>query len=96
MAERQCAPAQGLELLVPRYFFHVSDGDDCPDLQGTILEDDAAARTEAVRFTGQLLSDAPDKFWSEQVWKLRVTDDTDLTLFELMFTASCSAAMRMP
>ena len=60
-----------------------------------MLEDDAAARTEAVRFSGQLLSETPDRFWSGEEWKMRVTDDRDLTLFELMFTASCSAAMRM-
>ena len=96
MAERQRAPAPRLELHLPRYFFHVADGDDYPDLQGTELENDAAARTEAVRFSGHLLSSTPDKFWSGQEWKMRVTDDNDLTLFELMFTASCSAAMRMP
>jgi hypothetical protein len=49
-----------------------------------------------VRFSGHLLSSTPDKFWSGQEWKMRVTDDNDLTLFELMFTASCSAAMPMP
>ncbi len=81
---------------MPRYFFHVKDGDDYPDLQGTELENDAAARTEAVRFSGQLLSYSPEKFWSGQEWSMRVTDDKDLTLFELMFTATCSAAMRMP
>ena len=85
-----------MELHVPRYFFHVADGDNYTDLQGTVLENDAAARREAVRFSGQLLSSKPDQSWSGQEWKIRVTDDTDLTLFELMFTASCSAAMRMP
>ena len=79
---------------MPRYFFHVADGDSFPDLQGTVLENDDAARTEAVRFSGQLLRDAADKFWSGEEWKMRVTDDNDLTLFELMFTASYSAAMR--
>lgn len=81
---------------MPRYFFHVADGDDFPDLQGTVLENDAAARMEAVRFSGHLLSDNPERFWSGQEWKMRVTDDSDLTLFELMFAVTCSAAMRMP
>jgi hypothetical protein len=81
---------------VPRYFFHVADGENYPDLQGTVLHNDAEARTEAVRFSGQLLSDKPEKFWSGEEWKMRVTDHNDLTLFELMFTASCSAAMPMP
>lgn len=81
---------------MPRYFFHLTDGEDYPDLHGTMLEDHAAARIEAVRFSGQLLSERPDKFWSGEEWKMRVTDDKDLTLFELIFIATCSAAMQMP
>lgn len=54
MAERQRAPAFRLEMHVPRYFFHVADGENYPDLQGTVLHNDAEARTEAVRFSGQL------------------------------------------
>lgn len=80
---------------MPRYFFHVKDGEEFPDLQGTVLEDHRAARTEAVRFSGDLLRASPEKFWSGQEWTMRVTDDQDLTLFELMFTASCSASMSM-
>lgn len=81
---------------MPRYFFHVADGDKFLDLHGTVLDNDTTARAQAVRFFGQLLSDKPDKFWSGQEWQMRVADESHLTLFELMFSASCSAAMRMP
>jgi hypothetical protein len=79
---------------MPRYFFHVHDGENFTDLQGTVLDDDNAARIEAVRFSGDLLRSGAEKFWNGQEWLMRVTDETDLTLFELMFTASCSPAMR--
>jgi hypothetical protein len=78
---------------MPRYFFHVHDGDDFPDLQGTVLDDIDAARVEAVRFSGDLLRHGAEKFWSGEEWSMRVSDDKDLTLFELLFTATCSPAM---
>jgi len=77
---------------MPRYFFHVHDGDNFPDLRGTQLPDVEAARKEAVRFAGALLSDHPDKFWSSGEWHMRVTNQDDLTLFELTFLATASAA----
>ena len=76
---------------MPRYFFHVQDGSDFPDLQGTVLDDLPAARVEAVRFAGSLLS-GTETFWQSSEWTLRVTDDQDLTLFDLRFFASDSAA----
>lgn len=77
---------------MPRYHFHVSDGRDYPDLQGTILANLAEARVEAVRFSGHLLGDEAEKFWEGEEWTMRVTDEKDLTLFTLMFVATESAA----
>jgi len=68
-----------------RYFFHVRDGEDFRDLQGTELADITAARREALRFAGALLSDNSEKFWSTGEWTMRVADAADLTLFELAF-----------
>lgn len=70
---------------MPRFYFHVSDSRDYPDLQGTELPDLESAQREAVRFSGQLLAKAADTFWNSQEWHMRVTDDADLTLFTLMF-----------
>jgi hypothetical protein len=78
---------------MPRYFFHVRDGTNFPDLQGTVLKDDHAAQVEAVRFSGDLLRSGAEKFWSGPEWSMRVADENDLTLFELMFTATCAPAM---
>ena len=77
---------------MPRYHFHVSDGQDFPDLQGSVFADLASARVEAVRFSGELLKDAASHFWSGEEWSMRVTDDSDMTLFTLMFIATNAAA----
>lgn len=70
---------------MPRFYFHVTDSRDYPDLQGTVLPDVESAQREAVRFSGQLLEKAADTFWHGEEWHMRVTDEADLTLFTLMF-----------
>jgi hypothetical protein len=72
---------------VPRFFFHVSDGRDYPDLQGTVLASLSDVRVEAVRFAADLLKDNARRFWEGEEWSMRVADDQDLTLFTLMFVA---------
>lgn len=76
---------------MPRYFFHVEDGQSYADLQGTELEDLAAARRESVRFAGALLADQPDEFWGAGEWTMRVTDEAGKTLFTLAFHATAPA-----
>lgn len=78
---------------MPRYHFHVSDGDDVPDAQGTDLPDLAAVRVEALRYAGALLADAPEIFWSGEEWSMTVTDADQLTLFVLQFTATQAPAV---
>ncbi len=79
---------------MPRYFFHVADGRDYTDLQGTQLAGLPEARTEALRFAGALLGELGEEFWSGAEWSMRVADASDLTLFTLMFLASDSAATK--
>jgi len=79
---------------MPRYYFHVMDGQEFVDLQGTQLRDLAAARKEALRFASGLLADAKPNFWSGEEWTMRVTDSDDLTLFTLMFVATNAAAVK--
>jgi hypothetical protein len=73
---------------MPRYHFHVADGRDYPDLQGTVLSDLAEVRIEAVRFAGQLLNDEAAQFWEGEDWSMRVTDNAGDTLFTLTFSAT--------
>jgi hypothetical protein len=48
---------------LPRYYFHVHDGEESPDLVGTELADDAAARSEAIVTAGSVLKDLGSDFW---------------------------------
>lgn len=72
---------------MPRYFFHVVDGRDYPDLQGTLLDNLQAARLEAVRFAGDLLSHNVESFWTGGEWTIQVADGTGKTLLTLKFLA---------
>ena len=77
---------------MPRYFFNVKDGTNRPDLDGVVLEDLTAARGEAVRFSAALLADHYEKFWDMGEWSMRVSDEDNLTLFQLTFFATESPA----
>ena len=85
--ERHSAPALWPERALPRYFFNVRDGEAYPDLQGTELADLNAARDEAIRFSGALLKEGPEKFWGPKGWEMEVCDDFGLRLFVLRFSA---------
>jgi hypothetical protein len=78
---------------MPRYHFHVKDGQDYQDLQGTVLDDLAAARREALRFTGALLGDAVNQFWDGVDWRMTVTDEANETLFVLTFGATVAPSV---
>lgn len=72
---------------MPRFHFHVQDGQYFPDIDGTDLEDVSAARREAVRLAGRLLDDNPGHFWDSGEWRMLVSDEAGVTLFVLTFSA---------
>lgn len=78
---------------MPRYFFHVHDGVDFEDLQGSELPGIDAARKEAVRFSAALLADHSTAFWNTGTWEMRVTDETRRVLFLLKFQATDAPAL---
>lgn len=77
---------------MPRYFFHVHDGERLPDYVGSELPNLEAAKKMAVQLSGKLLSERPDVFWNGEEWSLDCCDPTDLVLFTLQFVASMSPA----
>ena len=79
---------------MPKYFFHIHDGQTFPDEEGTELADLAAARLEAVQLTGQMLKDDSQAFWNGEDWRVQVTDEAGMTLFTLHFMAVEAAAIR--
>ncbi len=80
---------------MPRYYFHVQDGIDLPDLTGHECRDLAAAQRMAVRLAGDLIRELGTDLWIDGHWEMNVTDDNQLTLFCLMFTAVNSPAMAL-
>lgn len=71
---------------MPRYFFHLQDGKDIPDSEGTELADPKAARIEAIRAGGAMLRDLAS-YWDGTEWRMDVTDEAGTTLFKLRFSA---------
>ena len=69
------------------YHFNVHDGADHPDTLGTECPDLAAARVEAVRRIGRMLTEEAARFWAGDEWTMDVTDPSGLTLFSLTFMA---------
>ena len=41
---------------MPRYFFHIIDGNEYPDTEGTVLANPDAARAEAIVVSGEMAS----------------------------------------
>lgn len=76
---------------MPRYFFHVQDGDFSPDELGTELPDIYRAQASAVKLCGELVAELGAKFWDHGVWKLEVCNDRSVLLFTLTLTASDAA-----
>jgi hypothetical protein len=59
---------------VPRYFFHLNDGDDHPDVEGTEFDGPTEARAQAVVALGEMLRDIDGKFWDGEEWRMTVVD----------------------
>jgi hypothetical protein len=55
------------------YFFHILNGRAIIDEEGLELVDMDQVRTEAIRATGQMLSDGQHR-WKGQAWQMIVTD----------------------
>ncbi|MBP0492053.1 DUF6894 family protein [Pararoseomonas indoligenes] len=79
---------------MPRYFFHVRDGQSLPDRTGKELPNISAAKQQAVHLAGGLLKADNGAFWSGEEWQMEVVDEAGLVLFTLDFLATESPAVR--
>lgn len=77
---------------MPRYFFHVAE-DGVLDELGEELDNLAAAKCHAVKYAGNLICDSAGEFWDRGDWKMTVTSESGLTLFELHFVGIEAAAI---
>jgi len=67
-----------------RYYFHTSDGEYDVDDIGVELADDRAARREAIRYGGDILSNEPDLLSNAHGLRIDVTDDRDAHCFAIV------------
>jgi len=72
---------------MPRYFFHVIDGHDIIDNEGSEMSSLKEARTEAIRLAGAILRDEGDTFWDGTEWHMNVTDAAGQSVLKLRFSA---------
>ena len=77
-----------------RYFFHVSDGTELPDVDGKLLPDLRAARRHAAALLGRLMSEAPDDIWEGVDWQVVVKDQRGLHLLSIHIVTVQSAIGR--
>ena len=77
---------------MPRFHFHLKDGEDSPDPKGIDLDSIGEARREALAFAGELLSEMKLDGPFARRWEMQVTDDRGLTLFLLDFSITESPA----
>jgi hypothetical protein len=70
-----------------RYFFNVHDGKDITDDEGIELPDLDAARTEAIRTSGEMIREVGPDVWCGQDWRMTVTDDAGREVLVLSFSA---------
>lgn len=68
-----------------RYFFHVRDGQDFPDEEGTELSDDEAAKSEAIAASAEMMGDIGRRFWEGGAWEMQVVDETGREVLTLHF-----------
>src|SRR5918993_3899589 len=81
-----CSRLLAKERLMPRYFFHVIDGRDIIDHDGTEFPNLRTARAEAIRLAGAILRDEGDAFWKGEEWQLNVTDLSGQSVLKLRFS----------
>lgn len=76
-----------------RFFFNLSDGSVERDDVGMELTNIAAARVEAVRYTGEVLRGRPDMVSASREVRVEVTNERGLLLFTVIVIGINAPAM---
>ena len=79
---------------MPRYYFHIDNGQSFPDEDGTELANLTVAKCEAIKMAGAMICDAAGKFWDSAEWTMTATDERRLTLFTLQIVGTESPAVK--
>lgn len=70
---------------MPRFYFHVHDGQSLLDTEGSPMLDARAARIAALRFAGEILKDDACRISSNGGFRIEVTDDASHSVLRLSF-----------
>jgi carotenoid cleavage dioxygenase-like enzyme len=74
---------------MPRYFFHINDGKDFRDNDGSVLTDTMAAHAQAVATAGSMLKEKGEASWGGTEWRMTVVDETGHVICDLCFSTHC-------
>ncbi len=72
---------------MPRYYFHVVNGEFMPDDLGHECANDEEVKAEAARTAGAMIRDQGLKLWKTGSWSMFVCDASNHTLLKLTFEA---------
>lgn len=72
---------------MPRFFFHVINGEFMPDTTGIECADAAAVKDQAVRITGEMINDQGLQLWKTGHFDMYVCDEKQKTHLKLSFSA---------
>jgi hypothetical protein len=76
---------------MPQFYFH-TNGE--RDADGVELASLAVAKCEAVKLAAQIVCEQAGEFWDEAEWSMTVTDENDLTMFQLQVIGTEAPAIR--
>ncbi|WCS24230.1 hypothetical protein LOK46_24300 [Methylobacterium sp. NMS14P] len=68
---------------MPRFYFHIRDGRDQFDTDGTELPDEETAHVAAIRLTGAVLQDEARRIATIDCWTMDVTDATGRPVYQV-------------
>jgi hypothetical protein len=75
-----------------RYFFHTADGSRDRDEDGVDLPDIQAARIEAIRYAGEMLTQHPDLLGGAHDFCVEVVNEDEKLLFKVVARAMNATA----
>jgi hypothetical protein len=80
---------------MPRFYFHIFDGRNQRDDDGTELSNFHEARVKAIRYAGEVLKDDAHCIALGEDWHMDVTDEAGLILLRLDFSVQVSSAIAL-
>ncbi|NGP18460.1 DUF6894 family protein [Devosia aurantiaca] len=72
---------------MPRYFFHVVNGEFLPDAEGMEIDALDRVKAEAIRVAGEMIRDQGFKLWQTGRYDMYVVDEQNRTQLKLSFEA---------